>query len=528
MFVMRDRHTSYVHEMEVVSMAFSFLAALDPKDVGVHGVQVVIADRSPVTSFLETWSRVSRPHQLRILASDPFPPNTCFRSAFHVYASAGGIGYNVNPDTVGCESPVVMGFSHWLRQLYGEGDSSARLLITPPSAEAVAGPAAEEAGVRGLHPPTGGIILKNVVWLSRRQLELVRLLLNASTSWISMRMVRNEAAVVAGVLSAVQEWNAESCLRQRFERTIKSEYALSLVNVNPVHGGAMNSARQTMNETDSTAAAGHRRNLQGFSQQQHYYPKLKRKEGLTRIDSTDIWPRRQMLQDASSGGCSSSGAGGGNTNDNGSGGGEGCNSVVGESRDGNDGDVNGEAGDGGGSSQSYIIGNNAIALDRLWELDNIINGGCRRTNVLFKFVEGDFSDESFNMQLQTIFRTGVLVGVHGAGLAHGFFMPPGQSAVLQLLGKSFAKVTASNIFRNMAANMGNYYEDVVYSDVDIDVTVLKAAAKRAMDFVARKVMELQMRRNGALRLVLVDQSHFSIVIPSEEQCPSNATLRALR
>ncbi|GIL61229.1 hypothetical protein Vafri_15640 [Volvox africanus] len=539
MFVMRGRDTSYAHEVEVVSMAFSFLAALDPKDVAMHGVQVVIADRFPVTSFLETWARVSRPHQLRILASDPFPPNTCFRSAFHVYASTGGIGYNANPDTVRCESAVVTGFSHWLRQLYGEGDPSARLLVTPPSAEAVAGPAAEEAGVRGLRPPAGGIVLKNVVWLSRRHMELVRLLLNASTGWISTRMVRNEAAVMAGVLSAVQEWNAESCLLQRFDRTIKSEYELSLTNVNPVHGGATNSARQTLNETDSAAAAEHARSLTGLSQQQqqqqqrpqqhHIYPKRKRKEGFISADSMSIWHKRQMLQDTSSGGCGSGGAGGVNRDDGGSSDGEGCNNVEGKIRDGSEGHVDTEGGNGGGGSQSYTIGNNMIALDKLWEMDNNINDGCRRTNVLFKFVEGGFSDdETFNMQLQTIFRTGVLVGVHGAGLAHGFFMPPGQSAVLQLLGKSFSKVNAGNIFRNMAASLGNYYEDVLYSDVDIDEAVLKAAVKRAMDFVARKVMEAQLRRNGVLRLVLVDQSHFSIVLPSEEQCPANATLWASR
>ncbi|GIL61232.1 hypothetical protein Vafri_15640 [Volvox africanus] len=370
-------------------------------------------------------------------------------------------------------------------------------------------------------------------------MELVRLLLNASTGWISTRMVRNEAAVMAGVLSAVQEWNAESCLLQRFDRTIKSEYELSLTNVNPVHGGATNSARQTLNETDSAAAAEHARSLTGLSQQQqqqqqrpqqhHIYPKRKRKEGFISADSMSIWHKRQMLQDTSSGGCGSGGAGGVNRDDGGSSDGEGCNNVEGKIRDGSEGHVDTEGGNGGGGSQSYTIGNNMIALDKLWEMDNNINDGCRRTNVLFKFVEGGFSDdETFNMQLQTIFRTGVLVGVHGAGLAHGFFMPPGQSAVLQLLGKSFSKVNAGNIFRNMAASLGNYYEDVLYSDVDIDEAVLKAAVKRAMDFVARKVMEAQLRRNGVLRLVLVDQSHFSIVLPSEEQCPANATLWASR
>lgn len=40
LFVMRDRHANYAHEMEVVSMAFSFLAAVEPEDVAGQGLQV--------------------------------------------------------------------------------------------------------------------------------------------------------------------------------------------------------------------------------------------------------------------------------------------------------------------------------------------------------------------------------------------------------------------------------------------------------------------------------------------------------
>lgn len=50
---------------------------------------------------------------------------------------------------------------------------------------------------------------------------MVRLLLNASAGWKSMRLVRNEDEVVAGILAAVQEWNSESCLIRRFERDVK-------------------------------------------------------------------------------------------------------------------------------------------------------------------------------------------------------------------------------------------------------------------------------------------------------------------
>lgn len=132
--------------------------------------QVVIVDQAPPTGFLETWARMSRPYRLRILAHDPYPPNTCFRSAYHVYTFAAGIGYNTNGETASCESPVTMGMSHWLRQLYDERDPLAPLLqqAAPMSAAVTAGPVAAAAGLRGMRAPTSGLVMKNVVWLSRR------------------------------------------------------------------------------------------------------------------------------------------------------------------------------------------------------------------------------------------------------------------------------------------------------------------------------------------------------------------------
>ncbi|GLC75659.1 hypothetical protein PLESTF_001671000 [Pleodorina starrii] len=568
LFLLRDRHANHAAELESLSAVFSFLAALEPQDVAAHGLQVVIADRAPASPFLETWARISRPHRLRILAHDPFPPNTCFRSAFHIHTSAGGgLAHNANPATTSCESPVLTGLSHWLRQLYGEGDPSARApMAAAPSAAAVAGPAAEAAGVRGLRPPAGGIVVKNVLWLSRRNLEMLRLLLNASSDWQSVRLVRNEDAVVAALVAAVQEWNAESCLLRRFDRTVKAEYERSLAAVNAVHTSAATSAHPQSNgsaagaqgaaaaaaATPAAAAAtpavaavaavaagaaapGGRRSLLEPSQQQRdngldeQLDEGEEEEGEEEDEEEDedeellqaaaaaagfdealFGQRRQTLveaadeEDGADVGAAAAGGGG-------SGGGSG----------------------GGGSSHSYMIGNNVVALDRLWEADPSTRDGCRRTNVLFKFVEGSFGfgggdgdgeeGVSYHMQLQTVFRSGVLVGVHGAGLAHGFFMPPGQSAVLQLVGKAIAKVPAINVFRNMAAGLGNHYEDVPYGDLDVDVERLKRAVKRSMDFVAQRVMDAQMRRSGALRLVLVDQSHFAIVVPSEQHCPANAS-----
>ncbi|PNW79644.1 hypothetical protein CHLRE_08g361250v5 [Chlamydomonas reinhardtii] len=723
LFVLRDRHSNYAHEMEVVSMAFSFLAALEPRDVAEQGVQVVITDQAPPTGFLETWARISRPHRLRVLAQDPFPPGTCFASAFHVYTFAAGIGYNTNADTVRCESPVVAGLSGWLRQMYGQADPN----TAPPAAEAagggggggggggsvagaaaIAGPATAAAGVRGLRPPAGGIVLKNVVWLSRRNLETVRLLLNASAGWKSMRMVRNEDAVVAGLVAAVQQWNAQSCLLRRFDRAVKAEYERSFVRMHGVHAAAVAGPTTTSSREQEAATAGgggggaggggavgegggggggagaaaagregggrrssRRRGLlrrllaavkggaeekeeeadeeeeaeagvgmdeegvkeaaevegagqaaaasvggnvgrgakgragQQQQQQQHQHQqqqqlssgkelkkssksnKKKRINKSGRLSAEDLAELERMIAEeegrdeeedeealagirqrdelldflagVTAADGSSIGSSGGSSSGSsrrrrrlhahvaqatGEGGGEEDEEEE-EEEDGNGGggvaaaataaSTATTAAAGGAAAAnatispkakpqrpSYMIGSSIVDLEKLWALDEESGESCRRTNVLFKFVDGDFNELTYHQQLQVIFRTGVLAGVHGAGLTHGYFLAPGQSAVLQLLGDSFKEVSANNVFRNMAASCGNHYADVLYRGVDVDVPQLQAAARSAMDFVAGAVMEAQERRSGPLRLVLDDQTHFNVVSPPLETCPAAA------
>ncbi|GIL54570.1 hypothetical protein Vafri_10320 [Volvox africanus] len=557
MFVMRDRHANYAHEMEVVSMAFSFLAAVEPADVAAQGVQVVIVDQAPPTGFLETWARISRPYRLRILAHDPFPPNTCFRSAYHVYTFAAGIGYNTNGETATCESPVTTGMSHWLRQLYEERDPAVPVDLqgaAPMMAAATAGPVAAAAGVRGMRAPTSGIVMKNVVWLSRRNLEMVRLLLNASVGWKSMRMVRNEDAVVAGMLAAVQEWNSESCLIRRFDQNVKKAYEESLHTVNPVHigpgGDSANvraARRRTSAESPRTRKARQQRKLLGSAEDDD------KNHGRTDPDNSgwDLleYDSEGLDLDLDVGHTSSidGGAadiervaramlavkdvGGSDIDEHGNDGDDEAEEQDRAfARGASEGDQGGDSGWGDGGpkfrmSAKSVSSAKALPMESFWE-DTTELGDCRRTNVLFTFVDGDFNDMPYHQQLKIIFHTGVLVGVHGAGLTHGYFMPPGQSAVLQLLGDSFVKVAANNVFRNMAVGLGNFYEDVLYEGVDVKVNVLKQAVKRAMNFVADQVMGAQLKQNGGVLppLVLDDQNHFSIVVPSPLQCPRNRSL----
>jgi hypothetical protein len=91
-----------------------------------------------------------------------------------------------------------------------------------------------------------------------RNLEMVRLLLNASVGWKAMRMVRNEDEVVAGMLAAVQEWNSENCLLRRFDRDIKNvcvDYLMQLGTGNCRHGCGRIYSR-IVSGTGSCGAAG--------------------------------------------------------------------------------------------------------------------------------------------------------------------------------------------------------------------------------------------------------------------------------
>ncbi|KJK74011.1 hypothetical protein H634G_10742 [Metarhizium anisopliae BRIP 53293] len=64
----------------------------------------------------------------------------------------------------------------------------------------------------------------------------------------------------------------------------------------------------------------------------------------------------------------------------------------------------------------------------------------------------DFGEFSFAEQLKIVRETDLLIGVHGAGLTHTMFLPPG-SAVVEILPGDFAHMG----FRNLAQLLGHQY-----------------------------------------------------------------------
>lgn len=198
-FILRDRYTHTLHELEVLTTIFTSLAVLDLPEIKQMGLQIVIADQMPHASYRSTYAAISYPYRLRHLAENPYPNGTCFRTALFINAFTNSMAFNANPNTSTCFSPIMVGVHKWLRTLHKELD---------PLYLAKAHHHASE---------TGGIIRRSVVWASRRNLEALRLTSGVGmTSWQSARMVPNENEVVVALQRTIMEWNSKDCLLHRY------------------------------------------------------------------------------------------------------------------------------------------------------------------------------------------------------------------------------------------------------------------------------------------------------------------------
>lgn len=82
----------------------------------------------------------------------------------------------------------------------------------------------------------------------------------------------------------------------------------------------------------------------------------------------------------------------------------------------------------------------------------------------------DLASISFPEQLSIVRSTDILVGVHGAGLTHGIFLPP-RSALIEIMPFNLAHKG----FRNMAKMLGNRYVAVEAQD-NPDVTEISSGS----------------------------------------------------
>lgn len=172
--------------------------------------QVIVADDKPPGPFLDILRRLSHPHPLRMLRSDPLPPGTCLRAA----AIAPWVGHGnsllaVAAEEVGCRSVALTAAALWLRELFwdllpsddgagggagggGDGEEDEEGAPAPHAGERPA----QRAGARTMQ----------AVWLSRARHEAATR--GRMTPWQLRRAAPNEPEVVLALQLAVMRCGA--------------------------------------------------------------------------------------------------------------------------------------------------------------------------------------------------------------------------------------------------------------------------------------------------------------------------------
>ncbi|PNH02509.1 hypothetical protein TSOC_011509 [Tetrabaena socialis] len=155
------------------------------------------------------------------------------------------------------------------------------------------------------------------------------------------------------------------------------------------------------------------------------------------------------------------------------------------------------------------------------------NGGfnVRFPSPKFDLVFGEFGDLPYYPdQLSAAFRTGILVGVHGAALTFVAATSPGESAVVELVqsglrGMHYKKLL--NLFPSLTANLGSHYQAVDYPDREVNITATTDALVRAMDEVSQRVTAGRLRAANARAdaPAFNDQFNFDVMFP--QACPTS-------
>uniref|UniRef100_A0A7S0S5J2 Glycosyltransferase 61 catalytic domain-containing protein n=1 Tax=Chlamydomonas leiostraca TaxID=1034604 RepID=A0A7S0S5J2_9CHLO len=184
-------------------------------------MQVVAADRWGQGHFFEVLRRLSWPFPVLFMEDRPWPNNTCLRTMINnKHPGSSLFSYTGVGRRNDCKGPLFQAFTRWLRDLFPDVMSDSRkaapcLNVTLPPG--VRDPLAPRD--QGRFIPKRPLV-RNVVWMSRRDFEAMHLAEHPLSSWQSQRIIDNEPDLVAALHKAVLEWNARACFRQHSRKTI--------------------------------------------------------------------------------------------------------------------------------------------------------------------------------------------------------------------------------------------------------------------------------------------------------------------
>eukprot|EP00775_Hariotina_reticulata_P010945 gene10945-11099_t len=118
-----------------------------------------------------------------------------------------------------------------------------------------------------------------------------------------------------------------------------------------------------------------------------------------------------------------------------------------------------------------------------WNEQTCVEGqtrACSSRNVMFSLQVAELSELSFYPeQISLLMRTGILMGVHGAGLANQVLMPPGRGAVIEV----WLRMDDNYHYHNLAHMLGHKYYNI-QSEEALDVQQVVGQLQAAMDAVA--------------------------------------------
>jgi hypothetical protein len=138
--------------------------------------------------------------------------------------------------------------------------------------------------------------------------------------------------------------------------------------------------------------------------------------------------------------------------------------------------------DWGSYRTSRLIHNENEVLDALWKLEDTLTG-----DHAFELVVQDFSELSFEQQMQLMSETSILLGMHGAGISQSQYMAIGTERCCGVL-EMFPRGEFSPVrgFANMIRKMG-----LSYDRIDIDgENSLPEGAKVPLKEMVEKLTEL--------------------------------------